>query len=636
MASLKTTHHAERVLSTLQTLPSVGAEPRIASSWRRCLVEHKLDPARDGPPRTLTQAELKDFIQPMDGLIHLAMPEIETLYRLVRDGGYCVNFTDTNAVMIASRIPPADEALFRQWKLYTGSIFAEAIEGTNGVGTCLAEERPISVHRADHFREHWATMSCKVAPVFDHAGRLAGALNITSCRTELARPANDLALAVTVEAARRIEERIFRAHFGTAWIASLNGGGEDGGGQNVGGFNVGGFLAFDDDQKIIGASRAARLGLGLSDAAIQAGTRLSDVVVIDKGFERAAPETPIGMRRRDGTRLGHARISQPAAQRRSATTIRHRPARPPQDGQAALMRLAGGHAALARDVRRLIALADHDLPVLLHGETGTGKDLFARTLHAAGSRAGRPYVALNCAAMPESLIDSELFGYEAGAFTGARREGSKGLIVQADKGTLFLDEIGDMPLALQTRLLRVLENREVLPLGAGRPVPVDFRLISASHQDLAELTRDGRFRADLYYRLRGLQVDLPALRERTDKAALIDAVAREEAPEALISPAARAALLGYGWPGNIRQLRHVLRLAACTAEAGVIAADDLDLPALGHGGGTPSLAAAERTVIDDVLRSHAGRVPEAAGALGISRATLYRKLKRLRGITPGL
>ncbi len=623
MASLSTMHHAERVLSAAQSLPRLATDRRIASSWRRCLIDHKLDPARNGPPRTLTRSELKDFIAPMDELIHLAMPEIENLYRVVRENGYCVNFTDTNAVMIASRIPPADEAEFRRWKLYTGSIFSEAVEGTNGVGTCLAEQRPITVHRTDHFREHWAAMSCKVAPVFDHCGRLAGALNITSCRADLERPANDLALAITVEASRRIEERFFRAHFRGAWIASL---------LQLGRDDEDGFVAFDEDQRIVGASRSARLGLGLSDAAIQAGARLSDVVLIDKGVTGAEPETPLAVRRPDGTRLGHIRISEPAAPRRTTATARHGADRRPAASGDPLMRLAGGHAALARDVRRLAAIADHDLPVLLQGETGTGKDLFARTLHGASRRAGRAYVALNCAAMPESLIDSELFGYEAGAFTGARGGGSKGLIVQADKGTLFLDEIGDMPLALQTRLLRVLENREVLPLGAGRPVPVDFRLISATHQDLAQLVRQGRFRADLFYRLRGMQVVLPALRERTDKAALIEAVTREEAPGAELSPAARAALIAYDWPGNIRQLRHVLRLAACMAQAGVIAAEDLDLPVLAAPGDSPEpgFAAAERAVIDDALRDHAGRVPDAAGALGISRATLYRKLKRLR------
>ena len=195
-------------------------------------------------------------------------------------------------------------------------------------------------------------------------------------------------------------------------------------------------------------------------------------------------------------------------------------------------------------------VADEDIPVLLQGETGSGKDVFARAIHAASDRAGGHYVALNCAAMPESLIDAELFGYEPGAFTGARRDGSKGLIVQADGGTLFLDEIGDMPLALQTRLLRVLENREVWPLGALKPLPVDIRLISATHRDLDAMVADRGFRADLYYRLRGLQVELPPLRARRDKADVIAQIATEEAPRARLSSGALDMLLAHPFPGQ--------------------------------------------------------------------------------------
>jgi transcriptional regulator of acetoin/glycerol metabolism len=248
-------------------------------------------------------------------------------------------------------------------------------------------------------------------------------------------------------------------------------------------------------------------------------------------------------------------------------------------------------------------------------------------------------MALNCAAMPESLIDAELFGYEAGAFTGARRDGSKGLIVQADGGTLFLDEIGDMPLALQTRLLRVLENREVWPLGALKPVPVNIRLISATHRDLEAMVADGGFRADLYYRLRGMQVELPALRNRTDKADVIARIAAEEAAQARISPAAWDMLMVHPFPGNMRQLRHVLRLAACTAENGIIAEADLDLPPFGGVGSREAPAAdfetAERNVIAEALRVHGGRVAETARALNISRATLYRKMKTLKIVPAG-
>jgi transcriptional regulator of acetoin/glycerol metabolism len=272
--------------------------------------------------------------------------------------------------------------------------------------------------------------------------------------------------------------------------------------------------------------------------------------------------------------------------------------------------------------------------VLLHGETGSGKDMLARAIHTASGRSGGHYVALNCAAMPESLIDAELFGYEAGAFTGARRDGSKGLIVQADGGTLFLDEIGDMPLALQTRLLRVLENREVWPLGALKPVPVDIRLVSATHRDLEAMVADGGFRADLYYRLRGLQVALPALRDRADKAKVIARVASEEASGTRLSAEAWQSLLAHPFPGNVRQLRHVLRLAACTAENGVIADADLDLPPFGSNGfretAAPDFETAERNVIVEALRVHDGRVTETARALNISRATLYRKMKTLK------
>ena len=285
---------------------------------------------------------------------------------------------------------------------------------------------------------------------------------------------------------------------------------------------------------------------------------------------------------------------------------------------------------LIRGVNRLKSIGDHNLPILLCGETGVGKDVFARAIHASSGRARKNYVALNCAAMPESLIDAELFGYEAGAFTGARRDGSKGLIVQADGGTLFLDEIGDMPIALQTRLLRVLENREVWPLGALKPVAVDIRLVSATHRDLGRMAEAGSFRADLYYRLRGLEIRLPSLRERADRADVIALIANEEAPDCRLAPAAWSMLLAYPFPGNMRQLRHVLRLAGCTASDGVITDADLDLPPFGGRAAEPDSAAAERAEIMEALRSHGGRVADAARALHVSRATLYRKIKLLK------
>ncbi|WP_025032119.1 sigma-54-dependent Fis family transcriptional regulator [Bradyrhizobium sp. DOA9] len=611
MASLSASNHVARVLSVANHVADVDASSRIANSWRRCLVNHKLDPARQGPPQTLTEAEIRNVAEPMEETIRLVTPELDDLARVLRDAGYCVNLADAGATMLFSRLPgEADARMFLDWKIYTGSNFAEACEGTNGLGTALAEQKPILVHRDEHFRAQWHMFSCAVAPLFDQAGRLAGAVNITSCREDLERAAHQLALAVTMEATRRMEGAIFRGYFRNAWIATVPG---DGGS---------GLVAYDDDRRIVGACRSARSLLGLTDGMIASGIDLSRYVRFDH-HARGAGEM-VELHDGDGRSLGQGHVAPP---------VRARSQAPRRDAQVdrfdALHRLAGRDPGLIRSVKRLRSIGDHNLPVLLHGETGVGKDVFARAIHGASNRARNTYVALNCAAMPESLIDAELFGYEAGAFTGARREGSKGLIVQADGGTLFLDEIGDMPIGLQTRLLRVLENREVWPLGALKPVAVDIRLISATHRDLGRMAEAGAFRADLYFRLRGMEVHLPALRERADRDDIIRQIAREEAPSCRLSEEAWLQLAAYPFPGNMRQLRHVLRLAGCTAEDGVITAADLDLPPFG-GRTEPDLEAAERATIVEALHKHGGRVTEAARALKLSRATLYRKIKQLK------
>jgi transcriptional regulator of acetoin/glycerol metabolism len=613
MASLSASNHVARVLSVANHVADVDASARIASSWRRCLVNHKLDPARQGPPQTFTEAEVRHAAEPMEETIRLVTPELDDLARALRDAGYCVNLADANATMLFSRLPgEADARQFLDWKIYTGSNFAETFEGTNGLGTALAEQKPILVHRDEHFRAQWHMFSCAVAPLFDQAGRLAGAVNITSCREDLERTAHQLALAVTMQATRRMEGAIFRAHFRSAWIATVPG---DGGS---------GLIAYDDDRRVVGACRSARALLGLTDGMIASGIDVSRYVRFDHQAVRGTDEL-VELRRADGSPLGQGHLAPP---------MRARPIAPRRDAPVdrfdALHRLAGRDPEMVKSVKRLGAVIDRDLPVLLQGETGVGKDVFARAIHAASNRARNNYVALNCAAMPESLIDAELFGYEAGAFTGARRDGSKGLIVQAHGGTLFLDEIGDMPIALQTRLLRVLENREVWPLGALKPVAVDIRLISATHRDLGRMAEEGAFRADLYFRLRGLEVRLPALRERADRDDIIRQIAREEASNCRFSDEAWSQLSAYPYPGNMRQLRHVLRLAGCTAENGVITDADLDLPSFGGRTAEPDLASAERATIIAALHRHGGRVTEAARALKLSRATLYRKIKLMR------
>jgi transcriptional regulator of acetoin/glycerol metabolism len=294
-------------------------------------------------------------------------------------------------------------------------------------------------------------------------------------------------------------------------------------------------------------------------------------------------------------------------------------------------------------------------PLLLRGETGAGKEVFARSVHQQGPRARGPFVAINCASLPESLIEAELFGYRAGAFTGAERRGRRGKIAQADGGTLFLDEIGDMPLALQARLLRVLDERMVSPLGTDEVQPVDFLLISASHRNLPQLVAEGRFREDLYYRLCGFEVSLPALRERSDRRALIaELLALESGDLASLTPEAQTLLEQHPWPGNVRQLRHALRTALALADddgridlphlaslraATVRSGAPLTLPAPAAStsvdNDAPALPpmnpiqAKEREVLLQLLEDHRWNVSNVAKALDVSRNTLYRKLHKL-------
>ena len=321
--------------------------------------------------------------------------------------------------------------------------------------------------------------------------------------------------------------------------------------------------------------------------------------------------------------------------------------------------------AAALKARKIIG---RDIPLLIEGETGTGKEMFARAFHMSGPRRDKPFIAVNCAAIPEGLIESELFGYQEGAFTGARKKGNLGKILQADGGTLFLDEIGDMPINLQARLLRVLQEREVVPLGAAKALPVDIVLVTATNRRLRDEVALHHFREDLYYRVNGLKITLPPLRERTDLAALTRTlVADEAAPGHRVSISTEVLELfaQYRWPGNIRQMRSVLRTALALLDGDEILPEHLpedileeilradtpaqaplpcqsaatcppgaicpppSIPCTASPSGSVNLAEIELSAIRTTLEKHAGNVSAAARQLGISRNTLYRKLGRL-------
>lgn len=308
--------------------------------------------------------------------------------------------------------------------------------------------------------------------------------------------------------------------------------------------------------------------------------------------------------------------------------------------------LSGQDPGILHGIRCVRKVLNKGISILLLGETGTGKEAFARAIHEESNRANGPFIALNCAAIPESLIESELFGYSSGTFTGANKNGMKGKLLLANGGTIFLDEIGDMPLSLQTRLLRVLAEQEILPLGAEKPIAIDINVVSATHQNLSSLIANKSFREDLYYRLNGATLKLPSLRKRLDKEHLINAIFTiESKKDFALAPDVLSVLMEYQWPGNIRQLVNVARYALAISEHNqvkmdclpeeickpvIISAVDLSEVVDKNKKVTmpPTKLCTKGEALLETLRRHKWNISAVSNELNISRSTIYRKMER--------
>jgi len=621
----------------------------VRSSWSRCLNAFALDPHEIRQPHSVERADLQARRERLGVLLSIARIEMEALGKLMKHSEYSIMLTDSDGVIVSYLGDTGFSATARRSGFREGVMWGEREMGTNGMGTCLIAERPVMIHRTDHFLAQNTQLTCSAAPIFNMRGELLAALDISGASSS----PQPHTLALVDMAAQNVENRtllsackefhVVRFHRCPEFVSTP--------GEGV--------LAFDDQGLVKGANRAALKLLGYRDHEAVCGQPVERI--LDTSFatlmrltgHSGYPAEPLGSRLPQ--RRWFASVHTPA-----------RASRPAQASAGASVRTEGGAgaaeagAAEARGsldclesadptmhscVEILRRVVDRDISVLLLGETGTGKGYCARAIHNASSRADKPFVTVNCAAIPETLIESELFGHKGGAFTGATREGGMGRILQANGGTLFLDEIGDMPLALQTRLLNVIEDREVMPLGGNKVVSVDVRVISATQHHPLDLIARGQFREDLYYRLNGITVRLPPLRQRTDGAELIRKLLHDEAPGTLfeLEPALLERLLAHGWPGNLRQLRNVLRtmLALRTSDRLTLADFNEEWLAGNAAQGAPGAAAshperdgesvlsdAERDALRRVLEMCQWNVSEAAARLHISRRTIYRKIHR--------
>ena len=652
MADPTVARHADRVLRVAHGMTSEGPaalDKSIGDSWRRCVRDYSLDPVRVHSPAVISTGDLRDRQVQHEQLIQIASAEMDSLYEQISGSGYALLLTDASGVILCEKIDPTLKNLFRSAGLLVGADWSEVHEGTNGIGTCISLGGPVTVHRAEHFRARHIGLSCSGAPIHDPAGSLLAVLDASTVDARDTRSSQAHTMALVNLAAQLIEKCIFLQHHQGATLVRFHARPELVNLLHDGSLAI----ALDGTIAATDATAARLLGARARDELIGRAfdevfdTRIEDLLAPTPMARHALwplRDSHLGRRYFASVHTAASPLSHAAPASHTAPVTYAPSARQPapaarisnrSNRELTFEELGGGDPYMKGVARKAARVAHSTLPVLIQGPTGSGKECLARALHAASGRKPRAFIAVNCAALPETLIESELFGYSPGAFTGARKEGRKGKIVQSSGGTLFLDEIGDMPLHLQTRLLRVLEEQEVTPLGSETAIPLDLRLVCASNRDLQQMLARGEFREDLFYRLNGILLELPPLQARTDKDVLIRRLLVEESDyRGEIDGDAFELLTRYTWPGNFRELRNVIRSAVAICDGGRIRAEDL--PATLYrttpsptptAAGSP-LADAERTALLSAIRANHGNLCHTARQLGISRNSLYRKLKR--------
>ncbi|TOM07081.1 sigma-54-dependent Fis family transcriptional regulator [Vibrio parahaemolyticus] len=507
--------------------------------------------------------------------------------------------TDADGVIIGSWGQPKFREKLTEIALSSGACWQEKVKGTNAIGTAIIEAKPVSVIGDQHFIQHHRFISCSANPIFDHLGHLIGVLDITSEQKK-----HDFSTQVLVQnMVQQVENQLLnlipQGHIRVDLACEkglLNSGWQ-------------GIIIANEDGQILAHNQVASQLLAQQNVI---GQSLDDILSIQSA------DHPFVFKTKP--------LTDKKVKSRSVTASND---------------LHYGDSTVEHCWQQANRVIDKDISLLILGETGVGKNEFVKALHKNSQRKTGPLVSVNCGALPKDLVESELFGYVAGAFTGANSKGYQGKIRQAHKGILFLDEIADLPLEAQSRLLHVLQDKTVLPVGSNQSVQVDTQIIAATHKDLDSLVSEGLFRQDLYYRLNGLIIELPRFEGRDDKQQLIANIHRRHAEsEQQLCPHLLSLLLSYSWPGNLRELDSLIKVSALMAQGEetlelahvpthlskkLSQAQDVTTAA------EPTLKL-RATVEDKLLKTYQanqGNISKTSRMLGVSRNTIYRKLKSL-------
>jgi len=612
----------------------------IGQSWLRCL-ESGLRVGSEPELPQMASGELRHELGRNQRFLKLSSPLAERLSSNLND---CQVILASPDATILKRLGPHQDFM-ADVTMDPGTLMPESLAGTNAPGLCLIERKPVLVNSCEHLLYPEVTVGCVAAPLFDLHGDVLGLIDFTFAANH-PRPDQFLDHANWFSAA--FEHQLFLDSYRDHWILQV---------QALSTWSQqepSGLLAFNEDGSLIAASSHALKTFVTTETGL-VGCPVESIFGVSWGalVDHCRKYPGVLSLEKTGRQMV-GRLS-PPSNWRAVTSL---PIRKPGKLSATDALIRSWPGELATEARRAVRALEAGMPVLLQGDTGTGKEQFAKALHTDTGSAG-PFVAINCAALPEGVIEGELFGYRDGAFTGARKGGYNGRFLQAQSGTLLLDEIGDMPLDLQARLLRVIQERAVTPLGGHEELPIDCRIVAASLHDLEELVDQGRFREDLYFRLAAVVVELPALHQQADLPQAVDRlwhhVCTRHGSSAELDPELLEQLAGYHWPGNWRELENCLEALLVGAQPGVEYLTTADLPirwrrkfqqhALVPARADTRFATPEQPPrnlkdlewehMQRTLQACNGNYSAAAKTLGVSRSTLYRRLNKEPASSPG-
>ncbi len=626
---------------TLGEIRSPAVREVVSASWKRCR-EFGVDPRQMKAPLQAADDRIEEFQHHYRHLMDAASETVSQISLQIEGNGVIFLISDPAGVILAASGDPSTLDVAREQHIMPGGNWNEAGSGTNAVGCAIALGQPVLIRASEHFCEGVKSWSCAASVIRDPLdGSVLGVFDISGIDQRFDLQGARLALLGSQLIERALAERAWahRASLLEYYIERSERLPNDG------------LILLDKSGHMICANNHARRTLGVRNVSLDDNHLGSDQELSarhNNGLwdrEKNNPDKHFEPIRYGDMDIGSLVII-PNRSRRPVTAAVH---------GAAFQAVVGRSKALQSAIERARRFVNSNLSVLLTGETGTGKEVFARCIHNAGPRANAPFIGVNCGAIPKDLLASELFGYAAGAFTGARRTGMPGKLEQANGGTLLLDEIGAMPLELQAYLLRVLEERVVTRLGDTRARPLNLRVLSATSRDLKTAVAEGQFREDLYYRLAGAEIVLPPLRDRPEDIEelatyFLQQYSSHHGGQKTMSPQAMTALVCYRWPGNVRELRNAIEHALALSDLDIL--DTECFPSAIRGAGEheppvatamvypPALAAfdaasitytprerAERDLIIDVLRTERGNLSRVAKRLSMSRTTLYRRLE---------